>query len=982
VIPSRNEALATADDKEIQAAEDESMPSAVDLDEVMKEMKEKSLGGQVANKAKEFGSDAVSFILANKLLFSIVASVIVLIFAGAYAWQITYPQYLKGSIRDLYDAGQYRETIETAEKFSAYDPNDSEVIYLTALSNLKLQRFDQALLQIQILSGLDIGQSGAQADIDFFFYRALVSEKKISNALELLAKVLEADPSHLPAILLRGVYANVPGSPLETVPKDAHLQSMLDADTLSGDRYAEQITILLSYLVAKSDQIFLPVRVPLAENFMQTQGGAGEGYFLGFQNLYSLDVRGLLDADGELPPGTASAIVQLLGLYSSGGTREDVRGKLVGLLEQSARNTSSPLRNLSGLISGPHYAFVGDYETALELFEQAAAANPSSVAARINKANAQMQIDPGEFLAVAEEYSGVLGIDPMNWIALNNRGFINLWLADNINKAKNDFLQVAQTQPEDVASIYNLGQAYLQSEEPKKAVDQFNKVIEEDIAFGDALLYRGLAHQTARSLELAVKDYNDFKLLEPGSILPYLYSAELFDDSAGYKLAINELQAAMAIDSDNVGLLLTLADYYLKADQAENARTIIDEIPEGGTDELELKLLDGRLRLQQQEPGAEELLREVYLAYVEDNPDEEIRVAVYYLEALEYNENVDGVLELTRTLLPKDPDNVDLLRSRARAFNRKGSNDEALRFALRAVELDPLNFDVQLVLGDVYATTGRFQEAIGAYRTAQKIRPAELSALYKLETLLDLLNEPAELADIREQIQRVESQQLLVQESELALTQIESESGGVVNAAATEAQVAQLEKSLVDIKEKIEENPESGLLHYNRGVVEMTIGDNDAAIKSMDRAVSLEKGNTEYQMGLAQAYLRGDYFKRAIKVLDEVVEQNPDNFEAVYNRAVAYHNKGDQEDAIIDYTTAIRLNPAFASAYYNRGTIYVSIAEYYRAIEEFTRVIELNPEQVKPYLARAQVYRVVGEVDKAETDMQSAQLLRASQQQQ
>jgi len=976
----KSEALAAVDEKEteIQPTEEDRMPSAVDLDDVMREMKEKSIGAKIGNKTKEIGVGTAQFAAEHKILLSIFSAIILLIIGGVYAWQIVYPQFLKGSIKDLYAAEQYSETLEAVEKFRVYDPNDSEIIYIAALSNLKLQQFDQALLEIQILSGLDSGSGGAQSDIDFIFYRALVSDKNIANALDLLAKVLEAEPDHLPGILLRGIYANIPSSGLDIVAKDAHLQTKLRAETVDSQRYAEQITILLTYLAAKSDELFAPVRAPLSENFTQTDIGDDEGYLLGFENLYSLDLRGLVEADGQLPPGLATNILKLLGIYASAEPRDEERTTLVEVIMRSASQTANPLSDMAKFVAGPHYAIIGDYETARELFEEVSTKAPGSAAPRLNRANARLQIDRSDFFGVAEELNSVLGIDPKNVIALNNRGFINLWLADNINKAQQDFLQVSQARPDDMVSIYNLAQAYLLSGEPKKAVDQFGRVIEENPAFGNSLLYRGLAHQQGRSLELAVKDFNDFKLLQPGNVLPYIRSAELFDSSAGYKLALNELRTAMEIQPNNPEISLILADFYLKAEQSDNAQEIFDKLDPDEVDELDLKLLEGRLRLQKEEPGAEELLKEVYETYAQAGTGAEISVAVYYLAALEYNENIDAILDLTRTLLPKDPDNVELLKGRASALNRRGSNDEALRFALRAVEVDPLNFDVQLSLGDIYATTGRFQEAIDAYRTAQKIRPADLSALYKLETLLDLLNEPEELANIREQIERVESQQLLERESELALSDIESESSGVVAAAATEAQIAQLENSLGDINEKIGENPDSAVLYYNRGVVEMTIGDNLSAVDSMLQALDIEPENAEYQMGLAQAYLRTDDFSGAVSVLDEVLEADPDNFEAVYNRAVAYHNSGDQENAILDYTTAIRLNPAFASAYYNRGTIYVSIAEYYRAIEEFTRVIELNPDQVKPYLARAQVYRVVGEDSKAESDLQAAQLLRAS----
>ena len=971
---------------EVEASPDtEYMPSSVDLEEVMREMKEQTLAVRMAHAAKDSGVWLTNFVASNKLFLAICVALLTSAFGGFYAWQVFYPQYLKTQITRGFEDQDYETVIALTKEYRTFQISDAEVIYISALSNLKLQNFEQAFIEMQILSSLD---SSFQTDVDFTFYQALISHEDINDSLILVARSLEAEPTHLPSILLRGLYGTLPKSGVTAQIQEEYIQKVLEDGIKGSAQYSDQIRTMLTYIAANSKALFLPLSTNPSALFEELGSNIDEsGRIYGFNNAYSLAFGGIREGNEESNLDVNIRVFMLLTLINSYSSAEEA-----GIIASQLRADfgSDPANDIAGYVAAAHYAQQGEFELASELYARVYELNPNDPDTILNLANARLQITPENFQVIANEYSNVISLDPNNAVALNNRGFLNLWFADNINKAKLDFEQVAATEEDDrnIIAFYNLGRAYLKGGEPRKAVSEFNKVVDSQPAFGDVLLYRGMANRAAGEFEYAIKDFNDFKLQDPESVMPYIQSARLFGASAGYKLALNELRTATELQPDNEGLAMMLADFYLSADQFQNAESLLATFPDMGDENPDRKLIAGRLLLGKGDLfRAEQMLKEVYNFYAlknadEVNPEKTLEAAVHYLEVLDRNGRVDEVLELTRTLLPKNQNNVDLLRIRAKAFNEKGRNTEALRFAQRAVEIDPLIFELQMVLGDVFSSSGRFQDAIQAYRTAQKIRPAALDALYKIENLLDLLNQPEELGVIREQIARVESEQLLVRESEQALDVIQNPSSGVIgDTVVSEAQIAQLMGSIDEINAKIEENPDSGTLYYNRGVIELSIEEVGAAVDSMKRAVETEPENQDFQMGLASAYLRANDYNNAVESLDAIIELDENNFEAVYNRAVAHHNNNDYQQAIIDYTTAVRLNPAYTNAYYNRGTIYVEFAEYYRAIEEFSRVIELRPDGVKPYLARAQVYRLVGENDKAENDMQAAQLLRASEQQ-
>jgi tetratricopeptide (TPR) repeat protein len=71
----------------------------------------------------------------------------------------------------------------------------------------------------------------------------------------------------------------------------------------------------------------------------------------------------------------------------------------------------------------------------------------------------------------------------------------------------------------------------------------------------------------------------------------------------------------------------------------------------------------------------------------------------------------------------------------ARALLELGPNEEALRAADRAVELNPLEEDGMFLKAEAARRLGRREEALAAYRKVQRINPHNEQAGYRLEQL-------------------------------------------------------------------------------------------------------------------------------------------------------------------------------------------------------------------------------------------------------
>ncbi len=124
------------------------------------------------------------------------------------------------------------------------------------------------------------------------------------------------------------------------------------------------------------------------------------------------------------------------------------------------------------------------------------------------------------------------------------------------------------------------------------------------------------------------------------------------------------------------------------------------------------------------------------------------------------------------------------------------------------------------------------------------------------------------------------------------------------------------------------------------------------------------------------AYLMSRDYSKAISDFDRAIELNPRYAQVYRNRGLAYSGLGDYNRAISDYNTAIELNPKYLWTYYNyRGLAYFGLEDCPMAISDYTKAIEFNPAYASAYRNRGQGYLCIGEFQKAQRDIETAEML-------
>ncbi|MDZ4836132.1 MAG: tetratricopeptide repeat protein [Candidatus Melainabacteria bacterium] len=182
---------------------------------------------------------------------------------------------------------------------------------------------------------------------------------------------------------------------------------------------------------------------------------------------------------------------------------------------------------------------------------------------------------------------------------------------------------------------------------------------------------------------------------------------------------------------------------------------------------------------------------------------------------------------------------------------RKDLDETAILEEKQAIKLDPKFHLPHIVLGQIYANQGKFEEAIKEFKTAAELKPDSFS-------------------------------------TQIDLGQIYLKTGA-------------LDDALKAYRRATEIKPDKATAYINMGVVQQNLGDYPAAIESELKGISLQKNPYELQaasLNLANVYADSGESDKAIKYYQDAYKLNP-------NDVMPLSGIGWMQSAKGDYVTAI-----------------------------------------------------------------------------
>lgn len=236
-------------------------------------------------------------------------------------------------------------------------------------------------------------------------------------------------------------------------------------------------------------------------------------------------------------------------------------------------------------------------------------------------------------------------------------------------------------------------------------------------------------------------------------------------------------------------------------------------------------------------------------------------------------------------------------------------------------------------LGVVYFKQGRYDEAIGEFLKALKLRFDNELAHYNLG--LEYL--------------RQDRYGEAIYELKTALRFKPDYADAYNNLGIIYFRQGLFDQAIKEYLTAIRLKPDDAMVHYNVGVVFFKQSRYDKAIYELKTALRYKPDYADAYYNLGNTYARQGQFDQAIKEYLASIRLKPEYTDAYNNLGIAYARQGLLDQAIKKLLTAIRLKPDDARTHYNLASIYLEQGRYDEAIYEFTATLKLKPDFKEAY---------------------------------
>jgi len=284
-----------------------------------------------------------------------------------------------------------------------------------------------------------------------------------------------------------------------------------------------------------------------------------------------------------------------------------------------------------------------------------------------------------------------------------------------------------------------------------------------------------------------------------------------------------------------------------------------------------------------------------------------------------------------------DPVHARAIAGRGIVYGDLGRDDLALSDLSRAIELDPEFARAYAHRGALHARRGENAAALTDYNTLLQLAPGDAGAYKDRGGLLVRMSRFDEaIKDLDEAIRLDPARATAYQNRGAAyngLGQYErairdlseairldpQKAGAHTNRGLAHFAIGEYDEALADLSESIQIAPRSAVPCFNRAQVFDRLGFRDRAIEDYERALRLEPRMAAAQEALAKLRVELAQSPRASRESEMAIQVGPGEGNLHYDRANALRQGGDWRGALGEYDQAIAFTPKRAELYVVRG---------------------------------------------------------------
>jgi tetratricopeptide (TPR) repeat protein len=187
----------------------------------------------------------------------------------------------------------------------------------------------------------------------------------------------------------------------------------------------------------------------------------------------------------------------------------------------------------------------------------------------------------------------------------------------------------------------------------------------------------------------------------------------------------------------------------------------------------------------------------------------------------------------------------------------------------------------------------------------------------------------------------------------------------------------QLQEALDEIDVLIKDYPNESLLYNISGACYQALNQLDAAVKSYERALSINPDYAEVHNNLGNTHKELGQLDDAVKYYEQALVIKPASAEVYSNLAIVHKELGQLDDAVKCYEQALVIKPDFAEVYSKLGIVHKELGQLNTAVECYEKSLIITSDfDAETYNNVANILKDLGQIDRAVKCLEQALLIK------
>ncbi|MGO8755850.1 MAG: tetratricopeptide repeat protein [Gallionellaceae bacterium] len=173
------------------------------------------------------------------------------------------------------------------------------------------------------------------------------------------------------------------------------------------------------------------------------------------------------------------------------------------------------------------------------------------------------------------------------------------------------------------------------------------------------------------------------------------------------------------------------------------------------------------------------------------------------------------------------------------------------------------------------------------------------------------------------------------------------------------------ELAVGSINRAITVDPANPFFYDNLGTVYQALSRLDEAVTSYRKALALDPNFAGAHFNLGNVLQRQGQLDKAVASYQMALALRPDYVDAYISLGNTFKDLGKPEEAIVCYQKSLAFNPNYAEAHFNLGNILCSLEQLVDAAASYRRALEIKPHYAGAHFKLGDVQHKLGQLDGA-----------------